>query len=398
MKFRLTKALKKTLDDYAGERLFYDSVIVPFLDAANAKYAIPMADRSDPGSIAGILESYGHRPENGQPFREDEALGFLAEILGGKFNVPAEPGRAYEVYKSMLHLVPDGIYTADGFLAGIDMEADPAGPWSIRKRRLVPGTMNRFMIPSTTKNGAFLPNATVLDEPIEYPVLSKDGKPYLSVSPTELLDTELTMRELHGDVLCLGTGLGYPAYLMASQSGVDSVTVMDADGDLLDLTERTVLSRLWTKDKTKTVQADPFDYLESVQDGQYGAIYGCLWPDRDHLGDYIKFRHATRRFKKTAVLAANEYEMLLAVTDAVRMVLHKAADHALETAGEIPVFSKKDKEILETDPAAMARYRFAKRLTSKETVDGPAAFYGLLHPEYADALIRARRTIPYEEE
>ncbi|MGE5476465.1 MAG: hypothetical protein ACM3Q1_07415 [Bacteroidales bacterium] len=66
-------------------------------------------------------------------------------------------------------------------------------------------------------------------------VLMRDDMTWMSMTPLELESQEIGVRLAHGDVVIFGMGMGWAAACSALNPQVRSVTVVELDGDVLEL-------------------------------------------------------------------------------------------------------------------------------------------------------------------
>lgn len=118
-----------------------------------------------------------------------------------------------------------------------------------------------------------------------YPALYQDGKEWMTLTPNEIETMHAPSQDLHGHVLVFGLGLGYYAYLAASQPEVTQVTVVDCNEDVAALFHDTLLP-LWNKEVLcpQVVVDDAFHYVEQngfcCSDGENADIvFTDLWHD-----------------------------------------------------------------------------------------------------------------------
>lgn len=130
------------------------------------------------------------------------------------------------------------------------------------------------------KTDAFVPGIGFWkDEPAPYYILrDKKGNPWMSVTFNEIFSMQPAVYEARGRVLTLGCGLGYYAYMAAVKPEVESVTVVERDGGIIDFFEQKVLPRFGAvKEKIRVVKADAFDFMPEVRDGEYEYCFADIW-------------------------------------------------------------------------------------------------------------------------
>lgn len=139
-------------------------------------------------------------------------------------------------------------------------------------------------------------------QPYSYPALYQDGKEWMTLMPNEIETMRAPFLNLHGHVLVFGLGIGYYAYLAASQADVKQVTVVDSSEDVTALFND-ILLPLWPKEVLcpQIVVDDAFHYAEQngfcCSDGEKADIvFTDLWHDAsDGMALYQRMRALARR-------------------------------------------------------------------------------------------------------
>ncbi len=158
--------------------------------------------------------------------------------------------------------------------------------------------------------GMYVPHYGYLQDAIEVPCITED-KPeesvWMSLSPGEIITMEDDISDAHGRVLTLGLGLGYYAYMAARKTNVSEVTVVERDHDTITLFDSFIRNQFGKdeaghdiSDKIRIVQADAFDYLRTIGDGDYDYMFADLWEGPyDGKPMYKEIKKITEGYKKT---------------------------------------------------------------------------------------------------
>jgi hypothetical protein len=95
-------------------------------------------------------------------------------------------------------------------------------------------------------------------------VLLRHGESWMSITPFELESQGLGVREGRGHVLVFGLGLGWAACASAALPGVEAVTVVERDPDVLALHRKLdIFDQLppAARAKVRLLESDAFDYV-----------------------------------------------------------------------------------------------------------------------------------------
>lgn len=138
-------------------------------------------------------------------------------------------------------------------------------------------------------------------DPVKYPVLYENGVAWMSITPNEIETMRKQIEEASGEVLTLGCGLGYYAYMVSEKRNVSSVTIVEKNPAVIDIFREYILPQFPYEDKVQIVQADAFDYLRSIEDGQYTYCFADLWAHSSDIVPYLKVHRICDRFTQTKV-------------------------------------------------------------------------------------------------
>lgn len=112
---------------------------------------------------------------------------------------------------------------------------------------------------------------------------------WMSVEPLEINSFDEIIKEAKGNVLLLGLGLGYAAYMISQKEDVQSVTVVELDKNVIDLFNSYLLCQFPNKDKIKIVNADGIEYLRNNDLNQFDYVNLDIWMNvEDMLPTYLK--------------------------------------------------------------------------------------------------------------
>jgi hypothetical protein len=133
-------------------------------------------------------------------------------------------------------------------------------------RKWVPGTPSYRI-----RNGRFVP-------PGEYTFMHINGELVMSDTPDERIDHLSALSFAEGDCLVAGLGLGMITNAMLQKPGVDTVTIVEINQDVIDL----VFPWLQKKygDRVRVYCDDILQVRPSAKNNDYtGQWYECIWFD-----------------------------------------------------------------------------------------------------------------------
>ncbi|MBO5376577.1 MAG: methyltransferase [Bacilli bacterium] len=102
---------------------------------------------------------------------------------------------------------------------------------------------------------------------------------WMTVEPFEINSFEKFIKRASGNVLLLGCGLGYVAYMLSQKSNVNSVMIIDNNQDIIDLFNERLLPQFPNKDKVSIVNTDGLAFLENADLSKFDYINLDIWRD-----------------------------------------------------------------------------------------------------------------------
>lgn len=151
--------------------------------------------------------------------------------------------------------------------------------------------------------GVVVPEMTFNTIGYTYPYIDiiSRNRYWMSITINEVNTMKKEIKEATGDVLTLGLGLGYYAYMVSMKDDVSSVTIVETDQDVIDLFEQYILPQFANKDKIKIINQDAFEFMENLEDGKYNYCFCDIWIDSQDCIPYLKLKTICTKFKKTKI-------------------------------------------------------------------------------------------------
>ena len=178
-----------------------------------------------------------------------------------------------------LSLQQAAAYREDAYFKNIKIPNDTRGRWQLKTESLLPFepfVCNDFIV---TPDRRMIPQIGFFTEEYPFPAVLENGREWMTLQPNEMVTTYPAINAAHGRVLTFGLGLGYFAYHAAEKPEVESVTVVDISGDVIDLFETHILPQFPHKEKVKVIKSDAFAFAEREMAGNYDFVFADIWHD-----------------------------------------------------------------------------------------------------------------------
>ena len=189
------------------------------------------------------------------------------------------------------------LYTEDAYFKNIKIPADVRGKWEFKEEFLAPFEPFVCRDFKVLPDGRMLPQIAFFTEKYPFPAVLENGREWMTLQPNEMVTTWPAIGKAKGRVLTFGMGLGYFTYHAAMKSEVESVTVVDISGEVLDLFRTHILPQIPCKDKIKLVQKDAYAFAEEDMAGNFDFVFADIWHDAgDGREPYLKMKEYETRF------------------------------------------------------------------------------------------------------
>ncbi|MBO5909678.1 MAG: hypothetical protein J6Q67_08035 [Clostridia bacterium] len=102
----------------------------------------------------------------------------------------------------------------------------------------------------------------------------------MAIKPNEIETMRAHIEAAHGNVVTLGLGMGYFAYMVSEKSDVSSVTVIERAENVIELFRAVILPQFKHKDKIRIIHSDAFDYLDTLNAlSNVDYLFADIWHD-----------------------------------------------------------------------------------------------------------------------
>ncbi|MEY8327793.1 class I SAM-dependent methyltransferase [Lachnospiraceae bacterium 48-33] len=158
-----------------------------------------------------------------------------------------------------------------------------------------------YSVPANKYNGVMIPRIGTFDHRFKYPSIKENNYTWMSVTPNEILTMEKPIADAKGNVLTVGCGLGYYAYMISEKENVEHVTIIEKEPEVIELFNTFILPQFAHKDKIIVIQVDAFDYMENLKDGEFDYCFADIWISNHDIVPYMKLKKICKKFKKMSI-------------------------------------------------------------------------------------------------
>lgn len=121
----------------------------------------------------------------------------------------------------------------------------------------------------------------ICDNNLRFPGLVENNSHtcWMSAEPFEFYSFESLIKEAHGNVLLIGCGIGYAAYMLSRKDDVKSVTIIDSSLDVLALFTNYLLPQFENPEKIRVINDDGIKFLKENNLNAFDYINVDIWYD-----------------------------------------------------------------------------------------------------------------------
>jgi hypothetical protein len=157
-------------------------------------------------------------------------------------------------------------------------------------------------------------------KPLVYPLLLQNNSIWMSITPHEINTMQASVNHATGNVLVMGLGLGYFAYMCSIKKEVQQITIIENDPNIITLFKQYILPQFENRAKITIIQMDAIEYLQTAPHFDYTFI--DLWHnEEDGLPIYL---HLKQLEKDNSVDYWIESSLLAMIRRALIVVLDEA--------------------------------------------------------------------------
>ena len=179
-------------------------------------------------------------------------------------------------------------YTSNPYYKNILVEGTKFNNWEIKYESYKP--YEAFIYNDLIINGDIeIPCVGYFKEEFKYLAVLENNNEWMMITPNEINTMQGVIDSVSGNVVTLGLGLGYFAYMASLKDDVKSITVVERDKNVIELFSKVILPRFEHKDKIKIVNEDAFEFAK--RDNNFDYAFVDLWHDvSDGVNLYLKMK------------------------------------------------------------------------------------------------------------
>ena len=133
-----------------------------------------------------------------------------------------------------------------------------------------------------------------------YPFLGTQDSVWMSLNPNEIMTMDKHIKKAKGNVLVLGLGMGYFAFMIANKKDANKVIIIEKDQSIIDLFNENIYPSFTNKEKIQIVKEDAFKYLDNKEnDVKFDMVFADLWHSvEDGINIFLRLKEIEGRKNK----------------------------------------------------------------------------------------------------
>jgi hypothetical protein len=279
----------------------------------------------EPDKLLSYAESFRQQMEqNGLHYTEDQSviaamvMSVLEESVGDPQKV--SPAVLDEIFKNS-HIFHKGELESNPYYQNIHFDNQKQGRFELSMASFRRYELFMYDTPKDRFQGVMIPAIGTVDHRFKFPNIKENGSVWMSITPNEIFTMQKPIEDASGKVLTLGCGMGYFAYMTALKDNVEHVTIIEKQPEVIELFNTFILPQFPCKDKITVIQADAFDYMEALADGEYDYCFVDIWKGNTDTVPYLEMKKLCSRFKKTTLSYWIEDALIATIIGFVYMII-----------------------------------------------------------------------------
>lgn len=212
---------------------------------------------------------------------KDGIVAILCQMFGLDIDGSAEERVLIREYITpSVRIMDADRYRSNPYYRNIKIPEIKAGKWELKRekypayRGVIANDM--ILLPGFRE----IPPLGFFKEEFEFPAVLEDGNEWMTLTPVDLDTSDEAIERAHGRVVTFGLGLGYYAYMVSEKQSVESITVVEKSQDVIALFKQYILPQFSHPEKVNIVNADAFEYAESVMPSErFDVAFVDTWRD-----------------------------------------------------------------------------------------------------------------------
>ena len=233
-------------------------------------------------------------------YSDDEAMvgAVLFALLNEQNAVDSIPPMVFDEIIKRSKVFREGAFDNNPYLRDVSFEKQELGRFRLTHSDYKKYELTMYDTVAVTDMGIEIPRIALFDYRFIFPSIMENDETWMSITPNEIYTMQRHIDDAEGNVLTLGCGMGYFAYMAALKGAVSKVTIVEKSPEVIELFKTYILPQFRVKDKIEIVQADAFDYMAKLEDGLFDYCFADIWIGNNDTIPYLKLKKLCKRFKK----------------------------------------------------------------------------------------------------
>lgn len=240
---------------------------------------------------------------SGVLYTKDQAIiaSMIMSVFDDSVDVQDIPSAILDTIIQYSYVFHKGEIESNPYYQNIHINHQKQGNFELVKEHYKKYELFMYDAPKDYFKGIQIPAVGTADYYLKFPCIQENGCTWMSITPNEIYTMKKPIEDATGNVLTLGCGMGYFAYMVALKDNVEHVTIIEKQPEVIELFNTFILPQFSCKDKITIVQADAFDYIKTLNDGEYDYCFVDIWQGNTDSVPYLKMKQLCNRFKKTTL-------------------------------------------------------------------------------------------------
>ena len=299
-------------------------------------------DGSYADNLRQMLDEFGIRN------RRSDVARFCAYTLLDGIEFPWSPEKHAIAGKiaDNLHVIEAARFRLNPYRANIRIEPVSSNDVTLSSTEFLPCEITMWTEPMATYGDLVIPSLGIMDERYEHPILTSGETTWMSICPMEINTMDTAIRNASGNVLTLGLGLGYFAYMAHLKPDVEHVAVVETDPDAISVFETAILPQFDHPEKIRIIQEDAVRYMMNLPDGKFDYCFEDVWASNADTHLYLRLKGLERRFRRMKIEYWIERQLLQRMIDMAKNLLMMQAMSMADLPVVAPALSQDDAALM----------------------------------------------------
>ncbi|MBQ8293320.1 MAG: hypothetical protein IJX78_05925 [Bacilli bacterium] len=201
-----------------------------------------------------------------------------------------------EYFPYMIKELNPSSYTSNPYYQNISFKNKKLNNWELKNtsyeayEAFVCGDFQYF------DDGRVIPQIGYFSKPFKYLAVYQNKHLWMSITPNEIETMKDPLLNAKGNVVTIGLGMGYFAYMASLKENVSKVTIVEIDPTVIKLFKEVILPNFKYQDKIEIIESDAFLFLDNLSNN-YDYLFIDIWHDVSDGKDlYLKFKEYEKKY------------------------------------------------------------------------------------------------------